>query len=87
MNYQSSFLDHKTLNTPKHLEKDTVPHNSYWPNKISNEALYERCKMRPLTERAEKSRWKMLGHIEAETVHQHKASFTLGGMFQQNIPR
>ncbi len=44
----------------KHLRQILRIH---WPNKISNEALYERCKKRPLTERAEKARWKMLGHI------------------------
>ena len=44
----------------KHLRRIL---NIYWPNTISNDALYERCKSRPLTERIEKSRWTMLGHI------------------------
>ncbi len=35
----------------------------HWPNVINNEALYERCQMRPLTERVNKARWKMLGHV------------------------
>lgn len=35
----------------------------FWPNTISNEALYERCKLKPLTERINKARWKMLGHV------------------------
>ena len=37
--------------------------NIYWPNTISNEALYRRCNMRPLSERIEKARWTMLGHV------------------------
>ena len=44
----------------KHLRRIL---NIYWPNTISNNALYERCKTRPLTERIEKSRWTMLGHV------------------------
>ena len=35
----------------------------FWPNKISNEALYKRCNMTPLTDRVNKARWKMLGHV------------------------
>ena len=37
--------------------------NIYWPHTISNEALYQRCNMTPLSERIEKSRWNMLGHV------------------------
>ena len=44
----------------KHLRKLL---NIYWPAVISNEALYMRCNVRPITERVEASRWKMLGHI------------------------
>ena len=35
----------------------------YWPNTISNKALYARTKTRPLSERVEKARWTMLGHV------------------------
>ena len=35
----------------------------YWPNTISNQALYDRCKTVPLTRRIEVSRSRMLGHI------------------------
>ena len=34
-----------------------------YPTKISNEALYEKCNCRPLSERVAYSRWKMFGHI------------------------
>ena len=44
----------------KHLRKLL---NIYWPAVISNEALYKRCNVRPITVRIEESRWKMLGHI------------------------
>ena len=44
----------------KHLRKLL---NIYWPAVISNEALYKRCNVRPITKRVEASRWKMLGHI------------------------
>ena len=37
--------------------------NTYWPTVISNENLYKRCNVRPLTERIKKARWKMLGHV------------------------
>ena len=37
--------------------------NIYWPNTISNDALYARTKMKPLTEIIEKARWTMLGHV------------------------
>ena len=35
----------------------------FWPNVISNENLYKRCKVRPLTERIAEARWKMFGHV------------------------
>ena len=44
----------------KHLKRIL---NIYWPNTISNDALYARTKMKPLTERIEKARWTMLGHV------------------------
>ena len=34
-----------------------------YPIIISNKALYERCEVRPLSERVTYARWKMLGHI------------------------
>ena len=35
----------------------------FWPNTISNEALYKRCGVTPLTDRINKARWNMLGHV------------------------
>ena len=35
----------------------------FWLNVISNENLYKRCKVRPLTERIAEARWKMFGHV------------------------
>ena len=37
--------------------------NIFWPNVISNNDLYKRCNVRPLTERITEARWKLLGHI------------------------
>ena len=34
-----------------------------WPTVITNKTLYKRCKCSPLSERVEKSRWNMLGHV------------------------
>ena len=57
---------------PKHvLERINTTHrrhlrsilNITWPNIISNENLYNRCNVIPLTERIELSRWTMLGHV------------------------
>ena len=30
---------------------------------LTNEALYKKCKLQPLSERVQLSRWKMLGHV------------------------
>ena len=35
----------------------------FWPKIITNDALYNRCRLTPLNERINKARWKMLGHI------------------------
>ena len=38
--------------------------NIHWPTgRISNKALYKRCKCSPLSDRVTAARWKMLGHI------------------------
>ena len=37
--------------------------NITWPNIISNENLYKRCDVTPITERVDISRWTMLGHV------------------------
>ena len=34
-----------------------------YPIIITNKALYERCNVKPLTERVAYARWKMLGHV------------------------
>ena len=35
-----------------------------WPKPtLTNEALYKKCKLQPLSERVQLSRWKMLGHV------------------------
>ena len=56
----------------KVLEKLDISHrkhlrsilNIHWPTGvISNNNLYKRCKTTPLSQRIEKSRWTMLGHI------------------------
>ena len=44
----------------KHLRRIL---NIYWPNTISNKALYARTQTKPLSERVEKARWTMLGHV------------------------
>ena len=44
----------------KHLKRIL---NIYWPSTISNKALYARTKATPLSERVEKARWTMLGHV------------------------
>ena len=58
---------------PKHiLEKLNTCHRKHlrhilnykWPNVISNKNLYSRCNnCKPLTERVQEARWRMLGHI------------------------
>ena len=53
-------LDSVDVAQRKHLRRLL---NIFWPQTISNDALYERCKMRPLTEKIEKARWTMLGHV------------------------
>ncbi|XP_063677021.1 uncharacterized protein LOC134813262 [Bolinopsis microptera] len=44
----------------KHLKR--ILH-IYWPSSTSNKALYARTQTRPLSERVEKARWTMLGHV------------------------
>ena len=34
----------------------------YWPDKISNEDLYERCRTRPISDRIIQLRWNLFGH-------------------------
>ena len=34
-----------------------------WPVVISNNSLYKRCEVKPITDRVHEARWKMLGHI------------------------
>ena len=57
---------------PKHVfEKLNTCHrhhlrlilNFKWPYIISNDALYERCEVTPLTDRIDLARWTMLGHV------------------------
>ena len=53
---------------PKHVfERLKTTHRSIlnitWPNIISNENLYKRCDVTPITERVDISRWTMLGHV------------------------
>ena len=57
---------------PKHVfEKLNTTHrrhlrsilNITWPHIISNDNLYKRCDVIPITERVELSRWTMLGHV------------------------
>ena len=54
-----SVLDSVDVLQRKHLRQIL---RIFWPNTISNENLYKRCQVRPLTERIAKARWKMLGH-------------------------
>ena len=35
----------------------------YWPDKISNDELYERCQKRPVSDTIKYQRWKLYGHI------------------------
>ena len=75
----------------KVLEKLDISHrkhlrsilNIHWPTGvISNNNLYKRCKTTPLSQRIEKSRWTMLGHIlrGSETSPAYLAlNFTLDG--------
>ena len=38
--------------------------NMQWPKPtLTNDALYKKCKLQPLSERVQLSRWKMLGHV------------------------
>ena len=38
--------------------------NIRWPKGcISNKTLYKRCSVKPLSERVEEMRWKMMGHV------------------------
>ena len=41
----------------------------HYPNKISNEKLYDICSTKPLSERVKIARWKMLGHILRSPVN------------------
>ena len=52
------------------LEKLDVVHRSHltklkycYPNIISNNNLYKRCNVEPLSERVDRNRWRMLGHV------------------------
>ena len=45
----------------KHLRQ--IIKMQWLTGKISNTALYKRCKTTPLSKRVEESRWKMLGHV------------------------
>ena len=35
----------------------------HWPEKISNQDLYDRCRVTPLSVRVKQQRWKLFGHI------------------------
>ena len=58
--YPKKALDSVDVLQRKHLRQIL---KIFWPNVISNENLYKRCKVRPLTERIAEARWKMFGHV------------------------
>ena len=35
----------------------------HWPHRISNAALYRRCRCRPISEDVKSTRWRMFGHV------------------------
>ena len=62
----------------KHLRRVV---GTKWPNKISNDKLYELCGVRPLTERLATLRWGLLGHVlrlDRAAPAQRALDFALG---------
>ena len=56
----------KTLNKLDVCQRRHLRHilKMQWPKPtLTNEALYKKCKLQPLSERVQLSRWKMLGHV------------------------
>ena len=52
-----------------------------YPIIITNKALYERCGVRPLSERVTYARWKMLGHVlrsDCSSPAQRALQFAVG---------
>ena len=35
----------------------------HWPHRISNTALYRRCRCRPISENVKSARWRLFGHV------------------------
>ena len=35
----------------------------HWPNRISNAALYRRCRCHPISEDVRSARWRLFGHV------------------------
>ena len=35
----------------------------HWPNRISNAALYRRCRCHPISEDVKSARWRLFGHV------------------------
>ena len=44
----------------RHLRQIVVIH---WPHRISNTALYRRCRCHPISEDVKSARWRLFGHV------------------------
>ena len=42
----------------------------HWPHRISNTALYRRCRCHPISEDVKLARWRLFGHAHSEGVHE-----------------
>lgn len=48
-------------------KKDPKPKNTYWPNTISNQDLFNSCQQEDMATIITRRRWNWLGHVLRET--------------------
>lgn len=65
-------LEHKLDTAHRRLLRRLI--GMVYPNKISNEDLYERTKSQPISQVAKRARWSYLGHILRRDKEQHPAA-------------
>ena len=53
-------LDRLDMYHRRHLRQVIGIH---WPNRISNAALYRRCRCHPISEDVKSARWRLFGHV------------------------
>lgn len=57
----------------------------FFPNRISNDALYERTASQPISKMARNARWRFLGHVLRRRKEQHPAAMATYAFFRAGL--